>query len=540
MRDGDNGFLRVNMQAQPALLQSGEVQLAINKRFVGGSVVTRAGTLTPPWANTGWSGTIYGSAVFSNPNSEEYIVLALADRAIAVREGKLWREIAYPTGVTLTARVELTQAFSFLFIFRGEDDEPLLWDGTWQGDFTTVPHNPSGPDFISPIPNADFGVVINNRMLVPFDRDSIGVSDILEYTRFDLTLNSFVINQGSDDEIVAIYPYGKSAALVYKNSSTFALLNLTGTLGDVTLEQVSGNIGLSARNSLAAIGNDVIGLYETGVYRVSQILDERIATAAVPISEPMEPLFKRVSGAARNLAQGIVFDDYYFLALPIDGATANNIVAIYNTVTGGWEGWHTWPNTQIDNLLVTDIFGQRGLFAVDYAAGRVLAIYQGLDDNIGGTRHQIEDRVLTRAYTMGDMSQTRYNRATLHAETWNPFLSVLATPSGMAEQKIADPIITKNRAKYFKGLRADYVESNINNDFDLPYREDYSVVVDDSDFWLHDGVKIEKLQQYVERFAVNATAEGLALDIHGSQGASKLLKIEIEGPVSDRATMMRG
>lgn len=84
----------------------------------------------------------YGSCLFSDPSDDnaEYIILATNDKAIAVSlDDASTTNINYPAGITLSANVEMIQAFGKVFIFR-QGATALEWNGSFSGTpaFTKV------------------------------------------------------------------------------------------------------------------------------------------------------------------------------------------------------------------------------------------------------------------------------------------------------------------------------------------------------------------------------------------------------------------
>lgn len=85
---------------------------------------------------------VFGSCVFSNPNTESdnYIVLATNLNAQAVKLSTgVATTIEYPTGVTIAGNVEMLQSFDKVFIFRA-GNQALEWNGSFSGTpaFTKV------------------------------------------------------------------------------------------------------------------------------------------------------------------------------------------------------------------------------------------------------------------------------------------------------------------------------------------------------------------------------------------------------------------
>lgn len=162
--DADLGFVSMNNRLRPDQLKAGILADSQNGRMgINGEWQTRKGidlvvaplavggsALVLPFTIDGSAilndtavNAIYGSCLYSNPNSnsEAYIIIASNTKAIAVKvsDGST-TDIAYPAAETISSNVSLLQAFNKVFIFR-EGDEAFEWNGVLTGSpaFTKVP-----------------------------------------------------------------------------------------------------------------------------------------------------------------------------------------------------------------------------------------------------------------------------------------------------------------------------------------------------------------------------------------------------------------
>ena len=145
----DRGFIGFNNRLRPDQLTSGILFDSQNGRMaqngewqtrkgidnikaplaVGGSALTLPFDLddggTEPQLNDNAVNEVYGSCIFSDPNSESesYIILAANTKAVAVKisDPSTSYDLLYPTGETISSSVEMIQAFNKLIIFRDED-----------------------------------------------------------------------------------------------------------------------------------------------------------------------------------------------------------------------------------------------------------------------------------------------------------------------------------------------------------------------------------------------------------------------------------
>lgn len=148
--DGDTAFVRINQRLRPDQLKPGEVAVSQNGRMdVDGAWQPRLGyynvfkpivtgvaptlSLTLPFTLGGGVSQIYGSCLYSDPNtaSTEYLALA-TDSAVklilASNPSATVTSINYPTGEYVDATCEILQAFENLFIFR-DGKVAMKWHG---------------------------------------------------------------------------------------------------------------------------------------------------------------------------------------------------------------------------------------------------------------------------------------------------------------------------------------------------------------------------------------------------------------------------
>lgn len=440
--DGDAAFRGVNTKQAPWLLAEGIVQAAENMTFRDGRATTRKGLVqgvhfkTGTWITGGTAPVYYGSGLWSDPSGVEWLLVAEATKVWRLRAGVSPASFDLP--VTLSDEVEIVQAFDKMLMFRGSAGGPIEWDGT--GDWLAVSQGVNPPT--RPIPNGSDvrglkPALMNGRLIVPYGRTSVAISDLYDYTAYDAVFNDYNLTTGNDDTITALVPFANAQLAVFKTQSVAMLDQLTGDLSALSLQTLNNTIGTIAGRSVAQLGGDLLFANHRGVFRLTQVLDTRITTPPVPISEPVEKYVRRLNGSKAHLMCAATAGDTYYLALPIDNATRCNAILAYDAALDTWQGVHTFPTgVAFDDLLVTDdINGNHVLYAVDYAGGRVMQMYAGDYDTFatfgGGipvtAEHQISTSLTTRAYTFnnaGSHKDIRSGQATW--EVWNaaPTLSV--------------------------------------------------------------------------------------------------------------------
>jgi len=437
-------------------------------------------------------GEVFGAGVFSDPNGREGVILALARRAVLVSDGQAPQYVRYPEGVLLSAGVRFVQAFDRVLMLRGFAERPLVWRPvpdmmSGPGVFELVGDSaePGRASFVEPIPNAAAGVEFNGRLYLQYGRDQVAVSDVYDYTHYDPVLQAMRVNEGSDDSIVRIMPFGQQRLLVFFSQSIWVLNNVFGDLSQLRGDVLTRERGAVAHDAIVQMGPDVWFLSEGGVYSLAQTDSAQLQSGARAISAPVEHVMRRVNWAAVRGAQAISHDGRFFLALPVDGATWNNALLVFDQQSGQWWGqWRADGVLDVQRILRTDDVGRRRVIFVNGAevadtryAGAVLTLEDGGGDRVCGDLFEVESFLLSRRYSFGDMDQQRLQELMVVLGTNGARFGVDTVVDGVGEVKQQLAMVVPDRTKYKVWGKAQYDVSNVNDDHGEPWREDYSIVL---------------------------------------------------------------
>lgn len=548
--EGDQQFLGVHMKLDRDKLPNGYLARAENNRLNRGVAAARGGTITPKFANI-VPMQILGSGLFSNPNGDEHILIATPSEVLTIKAGSYPGSLPLPLGLTLEPGIEFAQHFDRVLLHRRDGGGTLQWDGVTPG---FVPISKSNPGDTSTVlmPNPPWSVNFGNRSIFPTGPDTLGVSDLLDYTSYDPILMEFRINTGTADQIVGVYPYARNNLVVGKTRGLDVLTNFVADLSNAGMEVLSTEMGMGARRGTRMVGADLFFLSADhfGIFRINEVIQERLQAEPVPVSDAIEPLMKRVNWQYAQNAVANVHDIYYGIALPMDGATVNNAVLMYNTVTKEWESFHWWDpaaGLQVDNLIITDYFGQLVTYAIDNAHGAIHILGIGIDDELAinpdqtRVRYEIDHIVETRGYsTLGWNAATRrdFKRLEIPVATLRPSITVTELTEAAQDERILNlNAITRNPAKYRNFAKADYVADNSNADFEGPGREDYSLDLTSVDFDLTDpGVELEIKQRETLRFSTKARGRYVSYRIENKQGKCEVGGLLVESAGAQRET----
>ena len=525
--------------------------------------------------NAGWNnlgqrtygyGTVYGAGIFRDPNSVEYLLVATSDGVYATKESNPSIKLA---GVSsISADVDFVQCFNVVVMFRGEELEPLVMERVDEG-FIAISKEASDTDIdendsdgTEAMPNGSTGLFFSNRLLVPHDKDLIAASDYLNYTRYQPILASFKINQGSEDDLVSLVRINNSTIACFKTNSIYIVSNIYGNLADITLDEVTREYGAVGRKSVVQVGSDVVFLSsKRGVTSLGIADNGKVTAVDVPLSDPIQPLIDRINWNYASGASAAYHNNRLYMAVPLDGATYNNAILVYDFLAKAWAGYDDGAAVKVKEFVETTYQGKRRLFFLSTdgfinlyddeltMSGFVDEIPTSTDStnaNFGKLSvSQISDEITTRGYTGNTMLSKRWATAEVQMATSDPTVTIKTVYDGAAENtKELTPAngLTFDRTKYDKPFYAsDFVESMSGDDFFTPYRQDYSVDPDTAialpTGGSDTGFDPDLHQHSQNRFKYRGEGKYVQLEVKNTNGRAELLGVVVGGSPATQAAV---
>jgi hypothetical protein len=505
-------------------------------------------------------GTVYGTGIFRDPASTEYVLVAAADGVYATKEGNPSTKLAGVSSVTTD--VEFVQCFNTVVMFRGPDVEPLSMTridigfvSISQTD-TDITIDENEDDGTEKIPNASTGLFFANRLLIPHSKDLVAASDFLNYTRYSPVMSNFRINQGSEDELVSLVRINNSTIACFKTNSIYIVSNIYGNMSDITLDEVTREYGAVGKNSIVQVGDDVVFLSsKKGVTSLGVAQNGKVSAVDVPMSEPIQPLIDRINWNAAGNAAAAYHNNRLYMAVPLDGASSsqeNNAILVFDYLAGGWAGYDTGNAIKVKKFLETTHQGKRRLFFLDTdgfinlyddaltECGFVDELPKSTDSadaDFGNLKiEQISDEVITRGYTAGDISSKKWQSAEVHLATNDPSFTINAQFDGPEENNLElAGSKTFSRTKYDRPFdKADYVESMAGDDFMTKFRQDYSVNPS-TEIDLPDGIGVDDNtgfdpdlhQQSQNRYRYRGEGRYVQLKVTNTNGRAELVAAKV-------------
>lgn len=503
----DNRFLGVNERDDAGALTTdggSYVAEAINCRFRTGEPETRGGYVRPVplhvpsvvGSDTGFNG---GAGTFTDDRGREWVCLV---RWIESEDPDgqvipIWfaRMGEYPQRTETAAlwaspvRPVPMQAGEEMIIWRS-GEEPLHWSG----DFTDAWVASSEaevpaeyPTYLAPLPSADFGIYMEAAARVVFPvpdaPGEIGWTDIAAPRRWDSALSRDAVVRGT---ITGLAEWG-TTLVVFTETAVAAITNFTGDLSSRALEPVTDQAGCIAHRTITEAGGDLLFLGRGGVYRLTEVLasgaggqiTSRRQMTPVPVSWPIPKSMERINWAAASIACACLADGLWYLSVPVDGASYNNGIFVYDTVSGQWQGedaleaWTTEDELSVRDLVRGHVYGVESPLVVDQYA--VYAGGHGWHDGDGAG--DIRTLVKARGYVLEEVGlKVLTGLEVITEELGTEDITLSAYCDGIRERQAVQTALTRDRRKYQTFGRADRTLANTGDDFDEPNRQDYAWV----------------------------------------------------------------
>ena len=552
--DGDGVFLGVNARAHPGQLSEGEVSLAVNMRFDGVGAEPRKGNRILPWGARGVQeadpslilpyGDVVTAGTYRDPISgSEWLVVATEEGTFRCRPGSTGQGIVQPIGMEIPQGSRLIQTYNGLVMLRGPDLAPVYLsdvDVGWQ----ELPAAEVGREQLPP---STEGVYWQNRFFAvdarptPEKVDTVWVSDfggVSSVLQGEDIYQSVKINQGSNDRLVGVYPFNATTLVAAKERSVYVVSNVAGDNAALSvgarLDQVSGEWGCLAPRSMVQVGADVWLLaHRRGVCSIRLTETNALQGVDVPVSRDIQPIIDRINWSAAREAVAAAHDNRVYFAVPLDDATTNNAIITFSTLTQKWEGYDIGAAIQVRAFLK---FTYDGAVRIGYVStdGFIYQMGHGTYDETGAvsgtvTRHEIEWRWRSRGYGGRVAGVKRYVRLGMKVSTHDPAYTVVAATDGVGEvASVAS--VTKDRTKWYRPYgKADWEESNENDDFNDPNREDYAwIATTDGMEMGAAGVGMDIHQEVEHTRKLKVRGQHLMIELEGTQGRAVVSGIKVE------------
>lgn len=544
--DGDRALLRVNMRQDPALLEDGEVSFARNLRFDDGRASTRRGVRVMRWSQpvvlvpdsqgAGLTpqpysyGAVRAAAVFNEPiMGQEWLLVATSSTIYRSRPGQGAVELPLDLGQAseIPEGAQFVQTYNGMVLLGGRYFKPLYMDELHLG-FKPVPDIPMakpGDAYVEALPPCASGIYCQNRFFGVDARpeldkvDSVWVSDfggVTSVLQGSSAYQNFKINQGSADRLTCLFKLTDTTIVAAKSRSIHVVSQVYGDnpalAQNARLDQVSNEYGCTAPRSFVLVGSDVWFLADRrGIAGLRKTNLGVVQEVDIPRSRDIEPLTARINWNAAHGAAAASWGNYVYFAVPLDGADYNNAILVYSILNQGWCGFDDGP--AIDVLAwVKFTYGGEPRLAFVTHTGYVCLYEDGRIDEVGNSkvvgevmRNWISSDLIGRAYGGRVPGVKTFQTLVARVATLTPNYVVSLSRDGVKETTGRAQVI-KFPLNYYRPVgAAPYNPTNINDDFNKPYRQDYTL------YWPSAGlifptnqssITLEQLQEVEESWHI--------------------------------------
>lgn len=269
------------------------------------------------------------------------------------------------------------------------------------------------------MPSAKSAVYFRGRAWatgVPGREDLVFFSNVLGDTegtakafQWNQQVNSFRLSTGRG---VALSPFRNLALIAFTDNGIETLepdpQNIYFTMRLVA----SNRIGCGAQHSIQEAGQDLIFVDQEGNIRsLSQTqLDETRGAESVPLSRPIDDVVRRITKTRLQTIRTAVFDQHYWIALPLDGEQYPTSVYGFSLTDRTWVGPYRFgfdpDGSDITPLVVHGLASHRfsgteeRLYLLTQVGveGRIYQVYSTRQDDSTTIPVVLE----TRAFTWGE------------------------------------------------------------------------------------------------------------------------------------------
>ena len=215
--------------------------------------------------------------------------------------------------------------------------------------------------------------------------------------------------------------------IVFNRNSLHLISGTQGSLLDTKVTELTSEVGCLARKTIVSRGNMVMFLSDDGVYAVEFLNDYNLRGSDEPISKNIQPYIDRINKNYADRSVGVLFDNHYYLAVPLDSvagandASGNNSILVFNFLNKGWESLDTFGDSRflIENFVIGSVGVRDNIYAVTANGGlhQLEAADTSVDRlSVSNTSNlvvtpTINASLTTRGYDLGTMERKRFTDA---------------------------------------------------------------------------------------------------------------------------------
>jgi hypothetical protein len=274
---------------------------------------------------------------------------------------------------------------------------------------------------------------VGNNLVTPNDQ-TVWWSELNNGLAYS-AVNSIQVEPGRGGRVMAFAPIRSTQEvapqmLIFKERLIAILTTYWGSSGSLipaaadaldtvnsSVKPISDSYGCVATKSLQYVTGspfgDLVFLAHDGIRAIRRAQNDTLAGASKPISEPIRSTIGRINFTHAHKAASVVWDQKYFLAVPLDGARENSHVIILDLNTGAWY-INRWSARDLaaDRLTETDdklYFQNHNITTDSTASGQAAGyhIFKGYTGNFDPDSKAVRYQWDTRGFAFQDISRKK-------------------------------------------------------------------------------------------------------------------------------------
>jgi len=179
------------------------------------------------------------------------------------------------------------------------------------------------------------------------------------------------IRRGDGDEITCLKQF-IGELIIFKRRSTHTLKGIS--LDDMQLQELDSMMGAVGPRAVAQYKNQLFVVSDQGIQRFNGIKFDNISSLLIP------RLWERVNKEYLHTAAVGVWDELMWFALPLDGATTNNTVLIYDLSQSEQGAWWPWEGMNISCFTTYPHDDFLYFYTGHSSEGKIVRQYEGNKD----------------------------------------------------------------------------------------------------------------------------------------------------------------
>lgn len=171
------------------------------------------------------------------------------------------------------------------------------------------------------LPAAETGCSAGGRLWLKRGKNRVVASDVGEWD-YDLAFQDFLVDDGENDEIVRLWPYGEDRIVILKTRSVHVLDGVASmdTTADSpvlpTIYRVAAARGCVAPYTVCQRGSAILYLSREGVETLDLSASAVTTQASMPLSKAADRYLHEVKWTGISGARACIADNYYLLSVP--------------------------------------------------------------------------------------------------------------------------------------------------------------------------------------------------------------------------------